>query len=311
MAQPLSVEMQNSQGGWEALGEQRPTPLGAVWVKAEGKRQKAKVQKAEAEAENAECRMQKAEVQRAEAEGQCPAVKGPALPMEEASLASDSELLPSAFCLLPFLQSVEHMRTIGRGNLCKLPPPSPSPSWMYGRELPLAVVLDEHEVRFVKGMRAQLEALGDDWRGKNFPSGGRLGRAVFAARVLPLVPKLAGGGTLVGVSERGGVLMAQVDYSNELVTATIDASGRAWYEPVQRRNYPACCQGCPQLPVCAAGSKTMSPALAWRRLGLIEANGCADPARGYLRVFQPRRGAGGRGRTGAIRRRLSDRRSDR
>ena len=49
--------------------------------------------------------------------------------------------------------------------------------------------------------------------------------------------------------------------------------GRALHAPPERRNYPACCQHCPQLPVCEAGDPAMTPALAWRKLGLIEPDG--------------------------------------
>ncbi len=170
------------------------------------------------------------------------------------------------------VQDPGFMRGVGEGNLCKLHPPGAP--WTYGREIPLAVVLEGgREVRFVKGMRATLEALGEEWRGRNFPAGGRLGRGVFEERVLPLVPALSGGGTLFRLVERGGVLVAQVEYGGKIVPARLDAAGRALHGPPERRNYPACCQGCPQLPVCEAGSKDMTPALAWRKLGLIHPDG--------------------------------------
>ena len=145
------------------------------------------------------------------------------------------------------------MRGVGRGNLCKLHRPATDHApggWRYGRELPLAVVLSASEVRFVKGLRATLEALGDDWRGRNFPPGGRLGRAVFEERVLPLVPALSGGGTLWRLVERGGVLVAQVDFSSLTFPARRDSTGRALHAPAERarttpraasiaRNYPS------------------------------------------------------------------------
>ena len=170
------------------------------------------------------------------------------------------------------VQDAAFMRGIGHGNLCKLHPENAP--WVYGREIPLAVTLaGGGEVRFVKGMRTALEALGEEWRGRNFPAGGRLGRAVFEERVLPLVPALSGGGELFRLVERAGVLIAQADYAGRIVPARLDSAGRALHAPVERRNYPACCQGCPQLPVCEAGSKDMTPALAWRKLGLIAPDG--------------------------------------
>jgi superfamily II DNA/RNA helicase len=172
----------------------------------------------------------------------------------------------------PALRSAVFMGGIGRGNLCKLR--RPDGSWAYGRELPLAVKLGESEVRLAKGMQAALAALGVDWQGRNFPAGGRLGRAVFAERVLPVAPALAGGGgKLAGVVERGPVLCAQIDFAEVPMAARVDRHGRALHLPSERQNYPACCQGCPQRPVCEAGDPAMTPALAWRKLGLIAPDG--------------------------------------
>ncbi len=172
---------------------------------------------------------------------------------------------------LPAMQSAAYMQALGRGNLCKLR--RPDGTWAYGRELALAVKLGESEVRLAKGMRGALEALGEDWRGHNYPVGGRLGRSVFEQRILPIAPLLAGGGKLAGVVERGPVLCAQIDFADLPVTAYVDRHGRALLAPVERKNYPACCQGCPQLPICEAGDPAMTPALAWRKLGLIEPDG--------------------------------------
>ena len=184
----------------------------------------------------------------------------------------------------PALRDVNFMRGVGRGNLCKLWRDDNSRSWVYGREIPLAVVLGDHEVRFVKGMREQLEALGDEWRGRNFPAGGRLGRAVFHERIPPLVPALSGGGTLWRIFERGGVLLAQADFSALTMRAVADSHGVALHDPPVRKNYPACCQACPQLPVCEPADPAMTPALAWRKLGLIEPDG-TPTRRGVLFSF--------------------------
>ena len=125
----------------------------------------------------------------------------------------------------------------------------------------------------MKCLRPLLEASGDEWQGRNFPAGGRLGRSVFMERVLPAVPKLCGGGVLVGLVQRGNVLAAQVDFGGTPVSARVDSIDRALQTPPERRNYPACCQSCPRLPVCEAGDPSMTPALAWRKLGLIEPDG--------------------------------------
>jgi hypothetical protein len=189
----------------------------------------------------------------------------------------------------PALRSAVFMRGIGRGNLCKLR--RPDGSWAYGRELPLAVKLGESEVRLAKGMQAALAVLGADWQGRNYPAGGRLGRAVFEERVLPVAPALAGGGgKLAGVVARGPVLCAQIDFADVPLAARLDRHGRALHLPSERKNYPACCQGCPQLPVCEAGDPAMSPALAWRKLGLIAPDG--TPTRRGVTVSRCNHGEG-------------------
>ncbi len=279
LAKPQSVEILNSRGEWEPPGEEATVTLGELWVQREGRRQKAEGRRTE-EGESAS-------PENSEVDGdlRAPLVPSSAKPLllaeqaaaqQRAITASGGRHPPSSpddRILVPALQDVEFMRGVGRGNLCKLWRDDATRTWAYGREIPLAVVLSEHEVRFVKGMRAALEALGDEWRGRNFPPGGRLGRAVFDERVPPLVPALTGGGTLRRVIERNGVLLAQADFSTITIRAAVDIHGRALHDPPVRKNYPACCQTCPQLPVCESGDPAMTPALAWRKLGLIAPDG--------------------------------------
>ena len=254
LARPQSVEMLNSRGEWEPQAPELLGRLDTVWVGA---------------GPAAGCRADPSPA----GSRDDPSPSQP--PPEDAREGTRQPALggtPARQTWRLAMQDAAFMRGIGHGNLCKLH--RPDGSWVYGRETPLAVVLEGgSEVRFVKGLRTALEALSEDWRGRNFPVGGRMGRAAFEERVLPLVPALSGGGALCRLVERAGVLVAQADYSARIVPARLDAAGRALHQPVERRNYPACCQGCPQLPVCEAGSKDMTPALAWRRLGLIEADG--------------------------------------
>ena len=254
LARPQSVEMLNSRGEWEPQAPELLGRLDTVWVGVEPAADcRAGAPPAGSREDSCLLHLSLAnapEGTRQHAAGGAPALQTWRLAMQDAAF----------------------MRGIGHGNLCKLH--RPDGSWVYGREVPLAVVLEGgREVRFVKGMRTALEALSEEWRGRNFPVGGRMGRAAFEERVLPLVPALSGGGALFALVERGGVLVAQADYSARIVPARLDAAGRALHQPVERRNYPACCQGCPQLPVCEAGSRDMTPALAWRKLGLIEPDG--------------------------------------
>ncbi len=268
LARPQSVEILNSRGEWEERGgEERTVGLGELWVSL-------RAVAADETRENNVCHPERSVTESKDLPTLIAysTLEGPSTPLHSAQddrTFGDDDAPPARW--RPALQDVNFMRGVGRGNLCKLH--REDQPWIYGRELPLAVVLNEHEVRFVKGMRAALEALGDEWRGRNFPPGGRLGRAVFDERLTPLVPALAGGGALHRIVERGGVLVAQVDFSGVTVRAAADAHGRALHDPPERRNYPACCQHCPQLPVCESGDPAMTPALAWRRLGLIEPDG--------------------------------------
>ena len=254
LARPQSVEILNSHGEWEERGtEERTVPLAELWV------------------------MAKPSAPWVDGDLRAPLVSTAALPPEMSdgsavSPTNGARRSPSTSGYQSALQNADFMRGVGRGNLCKLHY-GDSQSWSYGRELPLAVILSPHEVRFVKGMRAALEALGDEWRGRNFPPGGRMGRVVFDERLPPLVPALSGGGALHRIIERGGVLVAQADFSAVTGRAPVDSHGRALHSPPERRNYPACCQHCPQLPVCEAGDPAMTPALAWRKLGLVEPDG--------------------------------------
>lgn len=181
------------------------------------------------------------------------------------------------------LQSARFTSLFGRGNLIKLR--RPAEDWTYAREVPLATAISEREVRLVKGLRQRLEALDPvEWGGLNFPADGRLGARVFQERLAPFSAALAGGGDFAGFVQRGPAWSAQIDLGPILVPAIVDSFGRALHEPAVRKGYPACCQGCPQLPVCEAGNPALTPAFAWRRLGLIEPGG-APTRRGTIFSF--------------------------
>lgn len=167
----------------------------------------------------------------------------------------------------PALQSAKFVASVGRGNLVKLP-------GQYGREIPVATAISDHEVRLIKGLRQRLEALdAGQWGGLNFPADGRLGTRVFHERLAPFAAALAGGGDFVSFVRRGHAWNAQIALGSITALAIVDSTGRALHEPLVRKNYPACCQTCPQLPVCEAGDPAMTPALAWHRLGLMEPDG--------------------------------------
>ena len=184
----------------------------------------------------------------------------------------------------PARRSTEFFRAIGHGNLCRLR--GEGEDWRYGRELPLAVVLHPWEVRLVPTVRAALAALGPEWQGDGLPPGGRLGRKVFEERILPMVPVLSGGGQLYALIQRGPQLLAQTDFVHLTRPAYRDRHGVALLDPPERRDYPACCRGCPQLPVCENADRATTPAMAWRQLGLVERDGSPTRRGRVFRLFQ-------------------------
>jgi hypothetical protein len=165
------------------------------------------------------------------------------------------------------LELPETVRALGEGNLCRLPF---GRRRRYGREMPAGVrdPADPSQVQIVKGLRRVLRE-----REVQLPK--ELPEEAFRENVVPLVPILVGGGGAVfDVVERGGLLSVRVDFSAIGVECLVDSHGVALLNPPERKEYPRACQGCDQLPVCEGGiERKASPALAWRRLGLVEKDG--------------------------------------
>jgi hypothetical protein len=164
----------------------------------------------------------------------------------------------------------------GEGNLCRIP----HARRRYGREIPVAVreADDPSQVQVVKNVRRKL-------RQRDMPVARVMSEEAFRAEVLPLIPDLHGGGTVFDVVERKGLLSARVDFSAEPVECVVDSHGTPVASPPERKSYPSVCRACDQLPICDGGiDRKMSPALAWRRLKLVDAAG-APTRRGTLFSF--------------------------
>ena len=169
--------------------------------------------------------------------------------------------------------------------------PRSDAGWRYGREIPLAV--DPQRERGASGQgdaRRRSKLFGDEWRGRGFPAR-RTARAatVFEERVLPLVPaaqrrRRPSGGW----PNARGVLLAQADFSSAACSppAAIP-TGRSLHAPTERRkNYPACCQHCPQRPVCESGEpRSMTPGAGVAQARPHRTRRRADPARRHLQLF--------------------------
>lgn len=206
--------------------------------------------------------------------------------------ASETVPLGDALALVdghwrPALAVAELARQHGRGQLCRM---TTGRDKRYGREVPLALRDREHPARLIllKTVRRLLAE-------RAAPAGGAsrtapppprwLDDATLRARVLPLVPVLAGGGELHELVERQDLIVARVSFSGTPVTAFRDAHGAALLAPPERKAYPPECQGCSQLTVCEQQlPRQRSPALAWLQLGLIDPRG-TPTRRGVLFSF--------------------------
>ena len=78
---------------------------------------------------------------------------------------------------------------------------------------------------------------------------------------------------ILALTPRNDQLVASFDFSALPVNAWIDSHGAALIDPPEQRDLPVPCRGCPELPWCSTVEIRTDPAFAWRRLGLIEADG--------------------------------------
>lgn len=155
-------------------------------------------------------------------------------------------------------------RGLGRGALCKFESPGG-----YGREFAVASHPGGDEpARIAPSLRAGLREAKI-----SLPPSGRLPVAEIEDWIRPHVERLSGGGVFRGLVQRAQAIFAQADLSALPIQARIDRHGVALIEPPLRQNHPVECAACPRLPVCEKADAGMSPALAWRKLGLIEADG--------------------------------------
>jgi hypothetical protein len=154
---------------------------------------------------------------------------------------------------IPALQLPRMLDALGFGNLCKLP-------CGYGREIPLATVLDEQNVAPVKWLRKILQQKA-------------MSRAEFDAAVLPRIPEFTRGGELAELVQRGNTISARIDFANVTASAHRDSLGRALQSPPTREALPLPCRDCDQRERDLSVTITASPAHAWRTLGLVEKDG--------------------------------------
>lgn len=152
------------------------------------------------------------------------------------------------------------------GNLCRLRDRS-----IYGREIPVATILESGELALVKPLRKQL-----------------LERVISKTRFETVLSEKLGTivapGVIAEFVTRGNAVSARIDYSTVEVDARIDSFGRPLIAPPERENIPEVCRDCDQLKFDQTVAIASSPAFAWRHLGLVETDG-APTQRGIIFSF--------------------------
>jgi hypothetical protein len=143
----------------------------------------------------------------------------------------------------------------GFGNLCKL-----RANGSYGREVPLATMTEGETLLLVKWLRKLVGVKA-------------LSRPHFDQRILPRIPHFTGGAEVAEVVQRGDTLSARLDFASLKLRAIVDSHGAALDAPPEREAVPLVCRGCDQLVHDQTVAIVASPAYAWRRLGLVEADG--------------------------------------
>ena len=94
----------------------------------------------------------------------------------------------------------------------------------------------------------------------------------FLKQVLPIV-EAEMRGRLHEQCVRDGMIFGRFRFAGLPVTGYRDGRGRILENPETRRTYPAVCQPCALKADCEALELSVSPALAWRQLGLVDQRG--------------------------------------
>ena len=160
---------------------------------------------------------------------------------------------------IPALSLPRMLDGLGFGNLCKL-----RDRGIYGREIPIATVIDGEIVAPVKWLRKALTPV---------PPPLQLPRSQFDREILPRLTEFTGGASIAEIVTRGDTISARLDFSALPASGQIDRHGQALQSPPEREAMPRVCRDCPEREHDLTAQIVSSPAYAWRRLGLIEADG--------------------------------------
>ncbi|HEY0790703.1 MAG TPA: DEAD/DEAH box helicase [Chthoniobacterales bacterium] len=175
----------------------------------------------------------------------------------------------------PALTMAASLTGLGFGNLCKIR--LDEHRFQYGRELAIASVepagwVPVKWLRKVLRERHPLLAARRGWSEED-----------YLLQVMPVIEKALQG---VGVDWRvqGRTVVARFTYGHHPAQGYRDRLGRVLQHPATRRQYPEVCVLCSFRPQCESLELGITPALAWRQLGLIDPQG-RPTRRGLLFSF--------------------------
>lgn len=154
---------------------------------------------------------------------------------------------------------------LGFGNLCKL-----REKGIYGREIPLATIDATGNITPVKWLRRRFASVDHAADGGHRPP---LQYVQFERDVALRIPEFVEGAAIHESVTRNGTISARLDFSAVQVSAVIDSHGRALQNPPEREAIPLVCRDCDQRAHDLEVPIVVTPAHAWRRLGLVEENG--------------------------------------
>jgi superfamily II DNA/RNA helicase len=175
----------------------------------------------------------------------------------------------------PALRVASTLNAIGFGNLCKIQ--TERRHFVYGREVPVAAV-SENEWRPLKWLRKLLRQ-----RRPLVIEKRSLAPVDFERQVLPMVT-VEMGGQLWDLAPRENLMVARFRFDGLSAPGYLDEFGHWLANPQTKRDYPEVCRGCEFRPECEGIERSVTPAYAWRELGLIDEAGIPT-RRGILFSF--------------------------
>ena len=175
----------------------------------------------------------------------------------------------------PALTLASTLEDIGFGNICKIQ--TERRHFVYGREVPVAAV-SEREWRPVKWLRKLLRQQHPLVGGKR-----SLTSTDFEREVLPIVRRKMGG-KLWDLIHRENLVVARFRFDDLNARGYLDEFEHWLADPQTKRDYPEVCRGCEFRSECEGIELGVTPAFAWRQLGLIDESG-TPTRRGILFSF--------------------------